>query len=95
MYYARDISSAKSVNRSDSIVDILNKIMVFGDSIICSNRVREFSKFINNGCARFKAFPGANSKELLHCIGPILENYFTFYNTAVLDVSVNDVLQQN
>ena len=70
--------------------------MVFGDSIIGSNRVREFSKFINNGCARFKAFPGANFKELLHRIDPILENYFTmFYNTAVLDVSVNNVLQQN
>ena len=48
----------------------------------------------NNGYARFKIFPGANSKELLHYIVPTLEN--GFYNTAVVHVRVNnDLLQKN
>ena len=67
--------------------------MFFGDSIIRSIRVIEFSKFINNGYARFKAFPRANSEKLLHHIGPTLENGSN--NTAALHVSVDDLLQQN
>ena len=67
--------------------------MFFGDSIILNIRVREFIKFINNGYARFKAFPGANSQKLLHYIGPTLENGSN--NTAALHFSVNDLLQQN
>ena len=48
---------------------------------------------MNNDYARFKVFLGANSKELLHYIDPTLEH--GLYNTAVLHVRVNDLLEKN
>ena len=90
----REIKSyAKSVNKSNSIADNLNKIIVFGYSIIHDARVRGFREFVNNGYARFKVFPGASSKKLLHYIDPILEN--GLYNTAVVHIGVNDLLHEN
>ena len=60
-------SYAKSVSKSNSIADNLNKNIVFGGSII---------RGINNSCTGFIVFLAANSKELLHYIDPILENWF-------------------
>ena len=43
-----------------------NRINIFGDSIFCGIRFREFNNDIQNGYAKFKTFPGAGSKEILH-----------------------------
>ena len=43
-----------------------NRKIIFGDSIFRGLCFREFSNEIKNGYARFKTFPGANSKETLH-----------------------------
>lgn len=80
-------SYAKSVNKSNSIADNLNKIIVFGNSIVRGTGVSEFNLSISNGYGTFKVFPGANSKELLHCIDPTLEN--GSYNAVALNAGVN------
>ena len=66
------------------------KVIVFGDSIIRGIRVREFNQQVKNGYAKFKSFPGCNSKEMLHYIEPTLET--GFYDSAILHVGVNDLL---
>ena len=43
-----------------------NRKIIFGDSIFRGLCFREFSNEIKNGYARFKTFPGANSRETLH-----------------------------
>ena len=40
-----------------------NRIIIFGDSIFRGICFREFNNEIKNGYARFKTFPGADSKE--------------------------------
>ena len=45
---------------------------------------------MKNGCAKFKTFPGAGSKEILHYVNPILES--GNYDSDVLDFGVNDLL---
>ena len=48
----------------------ITKKMIFwgGDSIIRGIRVRDFNQQVKNGYAKFKTFPGCNSKEMLHYI---------------------------
>ena len=50
----------------------ITKKMIFlrGDSIIRGIRVRDFNQQVKNGYAKFKTFPGCNSKEMLHYIEP-------------------------
>ena len=55
---------------------IIKKVIVFGDSIIRGIRVRDFHQQVKNGYAKFKSFPGWNSKEMLHYIEPTLETGF-------------------
>ena len=69
---------------------IIQKVIVFGDSIIRGIRVREFNQQLKNGYAKFKSFPGCNSKEILHYIEPTSET--GFYDSALLHVGVNDLL---
>ena len=38
--------------------------------------MREFNQQVKNGYAKFKSFPGCNSKEMLHYIEPTLEQVF-------------------
>ena len=63
--------------------------MFFGGSIIRGIRVREFNQQVKNVYAKFKSFPGCNSKEMLHYIEPTLET--GFYDCAILHVGVNDL----
>ena len=44
---------------------ITKKMIVFGDSIIQRLRVGDFNQQAKNGYAKFKSFPGCNSKEML------------------------------
>ena len=52
-----------------------NNVAIFGDSIISFSRgiKSEFNKTLRPGRERFKNFPGASSKDLLHYIDPTLE----------------------
>ena len=63
---------------------------VFGNSIIRGIRVRDFNQQVKNDYAKFKSFPGCNSKEILHYIEPTLET--GFYDNVILHVGVNDLL---
>ena len=68
----------------------IKKVIVFGDSIIQGIRVKKFNQQVKNGYAKFKSFPGCNSKEMLHYIEPTLET--CFYDSAILHVGVNYLL---
>ena len=52
--------------------------------------MRDFNQQVKNGYAKFKYFPGCNSKEILHYTEPTLET--GFYDSAILHVGVNDLL---
>ena len=52
--------------------------------------MRGFNQQVKNGYAKFKSFPGCNSKEMLHYIEPTLET--GFYDSAMFHVGVNDLL---
>ena len=66
---------------------IAKKMIVLGGSIIRGIRVRDFNQQVKNGYAKFKSFPGGNSKEILHYVEPSLET--GFYDSAILHVGVN------
>ena len=51
------------------------------------------NKALTNGRARFKYFPGATSKELLHYIDATLEE--SNFEVAVIHVGVNDLMNSN
>ena len=52
--------------------------------------MRDFNQQFKNGYAKFKSFPGCNSKEMLHYIETTLET--GFYDSEILHVGVNDLL---
>ena len=61
---------------------ITKKVIVLGDSIIREIRLKDFNQQVKNGYAKFRSFPGCNSKEMLHCIEPILKT--GFYDSTIL-----------
>ena len=69
-----------------------NRIIIFGDSTFRGIRFREFNNKIINCYAKFKTFPSADSKEILHYLNPTLES--GSYESAVLPFGVNDLLQK-
>ena len=62
-----DVAMSRKTNNGN-----IKKVIVFGDSIIQGIRVRKFNQQVKNGYAKFKSFPGCNSKEMLHYIEPAL-----------------------
>ena len=54
---------------------ITKKVIVFGYSIIRGIRVREFNQQVKNGYAKFKSFPGCNSKGIIGKNSNILSQY--------------------
>ena len=54
-----------------------NNLVIFGDSIVNFNRLIKYkiNKRLQSGRARFRYFPGAISKDLLHYIDRNLEDY--------------------
>ena len=62
--------------------DKQNRIIIFGDSIFRGICVREFNDEIKNGYAKFKTFPGSDSREILPYVNSTLES--GNYDTAVL-----------
>ena len=83
-------SYADAVMSHNTKNGITKKVIVFWDSIIRGIRVRDFDQQVKNGYAKFKSFPGCNSKEMLHYIKPTLEA--SFYDSSILHVGVNDLL---
>ena len=69
-----------------------NRIIIFGDSIFRGIRFRQFNNEIKSGYAKFKTFPGADSKEILHYVNPTLES--GSYDSAFLHFGVNDLRQK-
>ena len=69
-----------------------NRIINFGDSIFRGIRVREFNSEIKNDYAKFKTFPGSDSREILRYVNPTLES--GNYDTAVLHFGVNGLMQK-
>ena len=69
-----------------------NRIIIFGESTFRGIRVREFNNEIKNGYAKFKTFPGSDSREILHYVNPTLES--GSYDLAVLHFGVNDLLHK-
>ena len=72
-----------------------NDVVIFGDSIVnFSTKLKyNINRALTNGRARFKYFPGATSKELLHYIDATLEE--SNFEVAVIHVGVNDLMNSN
>ena len=49
-----------------------SNVVIFGDSLVNFNRKKIYN--IYNGSARFKYFPGATSKDLLHYVDTTLQD---------------------
>ena len=50
----------------------------------------KINKGLQSGKARFKYFPGATSKDLLHYIDRILEDHS--FEVAIIHIGVNDII---
>ena len=72
-----------------------NNVVIFGGSIVnFSTKLKyNINRALTNGRARFKYFPGATSKELLHYIDATLEE--NNFEVTVIHVRVNDLLNSN
>ena len=77
-----ELSYTGAVKSTWSNSDKQNRIIIFGDSIFRGIRFHEFNSEIKNGYAKFKTFPGADSREILHNVNPTLDS--CNYDTAVL-----------
>ena len=87
-----ELSYTSAVKSTRLKSDKQNRIIIFGDSLFCGIRVREFHNEIKIGYAKFKTFPGSDSREILHYVNPTLES--GNYDSAVLDFGVNDLLDK-
>ena len=67
-----------------------NNIAILGDSIVSILRgiKSEFSKTLRSGRARFKRFPVASTKQLLHHIDPTLDEQN--FEAAIIHTGIND-----
>ena len=66
------------------------KIRILADSIPNGIRVREFNKFISDGYARFKCFPGASVSHLNYYSNPTLEDDSP--DLVVIHAGINNLL---
>ena len=81
-------SSNPTVNKS--ILPTSNVVM-FGDSLVNFNRKIKYSinRSLNNRSARFKYFPEATSKDLLHYVDTTLQDNLL---GAVIHIGINDIV---
>ena len=80
-YFKKDDSSNLSSRK---------KIRTLADSIPNGIRVREFNKFISDGYARFKCFPGASVSHLNYYSNPTLEDDSP--DLVVIHAGINNLL---
>ena len=87
-------SYAQATVPSDS-ASTSNNVVIWGDSIVnFSTKLKyNINRALINGIARFKYFPGATSKELLHDIDVTLSE--SEFEVAVIHVGVNELMNSN
>ena len=75
---------------NESILPTSN-VVIFGDSLVNFNRKTKYNihRSLNNGSARFKYFPGATSKDLLHYVDITLQD--NLLEVAVIHIEINDI----
>ena len=69
-----------------------SNVVIFGDSLVNFNRKTKYNinSSLNNGSARFKYFPGATSKDLLHYVDTTLQD--NLFKVAVIHISISDIV---
>ena len=69
-----------------------SNVVIFGDSLVNFNRKAKYNinSSLNNGSARFKYFPGATSKDLLHYVDATLQD--NLFEVAVIHIGINDIV---
>ena len=92
--FAETRSSSMTSSNSTFNESILptSNVLIFGDSLANFNRKTKYNvnRSLNNGSARFKYFPGATSKDLLHYVDtPLQDNLF---EVAVIHIGFNDIV---
>ena len=83
--YADTAKSAKRLSTGHT----QNSVVVFGDSITCIIRVRDFNRELNSGQAKIRTFPGAISKDFPHYVTPTLED--GNFDIVILHFGVKDL----
>ena len=76
---------------NESILPTSN-VVIFGDSLVNFNRKTKYNinRSLNNESARFKYFPGATSKDLLHYVDTTLQD--NLFEVAVIHIGINDIV---
>ena len=94
-YAQAKVPSSNVVGSPSNSARASNNVVIFGDSIVnFSTKLKyNINRALTNGRARFKYFPGATSKELLHYIDATLEE--SNFEVAVIHVGVNDLMNSN
>ena len=92
--FAETMSSSMTSSNptfNESILPTSN-VVIFGDSLVNFNRKTKYNihRSLNNGSARFKYFPGATSKDLLHYVDTTLQD--NLFEVAVIHIGINDIV---
>ena len=76
---------------NESILSTSN-VVIFEVSLVNFNRKAKYNitRSLNNGSARFKYFPGATSKDLLHYVDTTLQD--NLFEVAVIHIGINDIV---
>ena len=91
---AETISSSMTSSNpffNESVLPTSN-VAIFGDSLVNFNRKTKYNTncSLNNGSARFKYFPGATSKDLLHYVDATLQD--NLFKVAVIYIGIIDTV---
>ena len=76
---------------NESILSTSN-VVIFEVSLVNFNRKGKYNinRSLNNGSARFKYFPGATSKDLLHYVDTTLQD--NLFEVALIHIGINDIV---
>ena len=76
---------------NESILSTSN-VVIFEVSLVKFNRKGKYNinRSLNNGSARFKYFPGATSKDLLHYVDTTLQD--NLFEVALIHIGINDIV---
>ena len=70
-----------------------NSILILRDSILTTLCMGKFNKFLQQGKAYVKPFPGAKAKQLNHHATTVLAQHQ--YDSAIILVGINDLLNSS
>ena len=76
---------------NESILPTSN-VVISGDSLVNFKRKTKYNinSSLNNRSARFKYFPGATSKDMLHYVDATLQD--NLFEVAVIHIGINDIV---